>query len=86
MTKKPQDTALNCSDIVSKDEEQQQTPESFLESSSKNPSESSSHGAQDAMAPNHDLPATPAQESGGQAGLDPTRYGDWEKKGRCTDF
>ena len=25
-------------------------------------------------------------ESGGQAGPEPTRYGDWEKGGRCTDF
>ena len=26
------------------------------------------------------------EEFGGQEGLDPTRYGDWEKGGRCTDF
>lgn len=26
------------------------------------------------------------KEFGGQAGPDPTRYGDWEKKGRVTDF
>lgn len=26
------------------------------------------------------------QEYGGQEGPDPTRYGDWEKGGRCTDF
>lgn len=25
-------------------------------------------------------------EHGGQAGPEPTRYGDWEKNGRCTDF
>lgn len=25
-------------------------------------------------------------ESGGPAGLEPTRYGDWEKAGRCIDF
>ncbi len=23
---------------------------------------------------------------GGRKGPDPTRYGDWEKKGRCIDF
>lgn len=44
------------------------------------------HVAQDAVAPKHDLPPTRPTESGGQAGLEPTRYGDWEKKGRCTDF
>ena len=25
-------------------------------------------------------------EIGGRGGLDPTRYGDWEKSGRCIDF
>lgn len=25
-------------------------------------------------------------EIGGRDGLDPTRYGDWEKNGRCIDF
>ncbi|MSR14671.1 MAG: DUF1674 domain-containing protein [Gammaproteobacteria bacterium] len=25
-------------------------------------------------------------EFGGPAGLEPTRYGDWERKGRCIDF
>eukprot|EP00752_Nemacystus_decipiens_P000120 g120.t1 len=29
--------------------------------------------------------AKPA-ESGGPQGLEPTRYGDWEKAGRCYDF
>jgi len=26
------------------------------------------------------------KEIGGRGGLDPTRYGDWEKSGRCIDF
>ena len=25
-------------------------------------------------------------ESNGPQGLEPTRYGDWERKGRCVDF
>ena len=31
---------------------------------------------------------TPAltPETGGPSGLEPTRYGDWERKGRCIDF
>lgn len=29
---------------------------------------------------------TPDAEIGGREGLDPTRYGDWEKNGRCIDF
>ena len=27
-----------------------------------------------------------AVEHGGRPGPDPTRYGDWEKNGRCIDF
>lgn len=27
-----------------------------------------------------------AKEIGGREGPDPTRYGDWEKNGRCIDF
>jgi len=30
-------------------------------------------------------PAMP-KEIGGAKGPEPTRYGDWEHKGRCTDF
>jgi len=28
----------------------------------------------------------PAREIGGREGPEPTRYGDWEKNGRCVDF
>lgn len=27
-----------------------------------------------------------AKETGGPQGLEPTRYGDWERAGRCVDF
>ena len=27
-----------------------------------------------------------ARETGGPQGLEPTRYGDWERAGRCVDF
>ena len=37
-----------------------------------------------APGPADERPAAP--ESGGREGLDPTRYGDWEKNGRCIDF
>jgi hypothetical protein len=30
--------------------------------------------------------AEQAKESGGRGGLDPTRYGDWEKNGLASDF
>ncbi len=29
---------------------------------------------------------TKTKEYGGRAGLEPTRFGDWEKNGRCIDF
>jgi hypothetical protein len=28
----------------------------------------------------------PPREIGGPSGPEPTRYGDWERKGRCIDF
>ena len=31
-------------------------------------------------------PAPSIKEVGGQKGPEPTRYGDWEKNGRCSDF
>ncbi len=40
----------------------------------RTPPESKPHDAK--------LPA----EIGGPKGPEPTRYGDWEQKGRCTDF
>jgi hypothetical protein len=30
--------------------------------------------------------AKPAVEIGGPKGPEPTRYGDWERGGRCSDF
>ena len=29
---------------------------------------------------------SPVAEVGGPKGPEPTRYGDWERKGRCIDF
>lgn len=31
-------------------------------------------------------PALRPKEIGGRKGPEPTRYGDWEKNGRCIDF
>ncbi len=36
-------------------------------------------------AAEHD-PRVPAPEDGGPKGPEPTRYGDWERKGRAIDF
>jgi len=46
------------------------------------PSDVDSPPAEDAQA---EKPAAPA-EFGGPQGPEPTRFGDWEKKGRCVDF
>lgn len=35
--------------------------------------------------PSRPVPALPP-EFGGPSGPEPTRYGDWEHKGRCSDF
>lgn len=42
-------------------------------------------GAQPSCPECHKLTANPP-EIGGRDGLDPTRYGDWEIKGRAVDF
>lgn len=39
----------------------------------------------DRNAPAH-APDPPPPEFGGRDGPEPTRYGDWEKNGRCIDF
>jgi hypothetical protein len=35
---------------------------------------------------NKDNSENKPEEIGGRKGLEPTRYGDWEKGGRCIDF
>lgn len=49
-----------------------------------------SHAQVSAKAENNDpsnaARKTPRQEIGGPQGPEPTRYGDWERNGRCTDF
>ena len=37
-------------------------------------------------APRPEQPTSVQQERGGPKGPEPTRYGDWENNGRCTDF
>jgi hypothetical protein len=54
--------------------------------------ESSSASNEPADHSDIDHPPVPAEPSGlptevgGRGGLEPTRYGDWEKNGRCIDF
>ena len=37
-------------------------------------------------APAADAAPVPPVEIGGREGPEPTRFGDWEKSGRCIDF
>jgi len=60
----------------------------------KSSPEISSPGAGDAVAPRAGTPpyvpptdkVVRPRELGGRAGPEPTRFGDWEKNGRCIDF
>lgn len=49
-------------------------------------SEAGSPGASPHPAPDVPKPAPMPVEHGGPAGPEPTRFGDWEQKGRCSDF
>ena len=51
-------------------------------SSNENLSESGADEAAEKPQPSEERP----KEIGGRKGPDPTRYGDWEKGGRCIDF
>ena len=54
----------------------------IVDDCSDNPSNDS---VNDSASESDDLSTQP-KEIGGRKGLDPTRYGDWEKNGRCIDF
>ncbi|MBP7891798.1 MAG: DUF1674 domain-containing protein [Arenimonas sp.] len=50
--------------------------------SSQNPELASAEDTPSENTPQSQL----VPEIGGRGGPDPTRYGDWEKNGRCIDF
>jgi len=67
--------------------------ETMPDNTSETVSSSASHDAQkETSKSNHiDLktnsqPSDKKREYGGRSGPNPTRYGDWESKGRCVDF
>ena len=43
-------------------------------------------GVTQTASPASEAEQTAPVERGGPKGPEPTRYGDWEAKGRCTDF
>jgi len=50
------------------------------------PEQASHKQCLDQPAPETNLQDDDLPEVGGAKGLEPTRYGDWERNGRCTDF
>ena len=60
----------------------------FMDSDSKQPNDLNAHQAtHQAGDENNTSPVRPApKEIGGPKGPEPTRYGDWERNGRCSDF
>jgi len=52
--------------------------------SSRKPSEPNTEAATERREP--DSAEGMPKETGGPKGPEPTRYGDWEKNGRCIDF
>jgi hypothetical protein len=63
--------------------EPQNPPEPEGEASEKRPLPPAAERARRAE---RDRNANHPKESGGRGGLDPTRYGDWEKDGLISDF
>jgi len=51
---------------------------------SREPSDPNADTASERCEP--DSTGTIPREAGGPKGPEPTRYGDWEKNGRCIDF
>jgi hypothetical protein len=52
----------------------------------KAPRQKGADAAEAAPAPRLDVAPRDTAEIGGPAGPEPTRYGDWERRGRCIDF
>lgn len=61
------------------------------EAAQTRPPKAANKGTAGAAAAAPSTPSAPgadavAPEVGGRQGPEPTRYGDWENKGRCVDF
>lgn len=52
----------------------------------KNDPEAGNKSAESRPEVDWDRPETWPTEIGGVRGPEPTRYGDWERNGRCSDF
>ena len=56
------------------------------EAESQNKPHADQSAAEAAARERDDKDKRPVREINGPKGLEPTRYGDWESKGRCHDF
>ncbi|MGB5209749.1 MAG: DUF1674 domain-containing protein [Gammaproteobacteria bacterium] len=54
--------------------------------SDKAPAPGPEGGAPTPATQSGETPESAVREIGGREGPEPTRYGDWEKNGRCIDF
>ena len=64
-------------------------PEAMLKEKPMEPEKKDQPAATDQPAVPAQTPASPPKtprETGGPKGLEPTRYQDWERGGRCIDF
>jgi hypothetical protein len=61
--------------MKSEDPSQKKTSVESTDTQDAQPDENSARNAE-----------APVEIGGRKDGLDPTRYGDWEKNGRCIDF
>lgn len=68
-------------DMPNRAEKNAATPDAVLPSAHSNPQRGSA-----SEPPAGATEEIPSGEFGGPTGPEPTRFGDWEKKGRCIDF
>ncbi len=61
------------------------TMQSIPESDKSEPAPAAPSGASE-EAVKSEVKPLPREYGGRRDGLEPTRYGDWEKNGRCIDF
>ena len=75
-------TRLKISDKIL----EEKTPFGKISDAAKSTEKVSEDPEADAYAPFPDATNPETGEIGGPLGPEPTRYGDWERKGRCSDF
>jgi hypothetical protein len=64
----------------------QTTDTAVADDASPAPEPASARISGDTAKTGETAPKTVPREIGGRDGPEPTRYGDWEKNGRCIDF